>query len=120
MIDPTTGYNLKVREIAGRGRGVVATKEFKKGELVHVSPIILLAEYEVGDTLDRYVFQWDDKHYALALGVGSLFNHSAAPNMIITLRSSKKEIAFWANKQIQAASELTHSYDYTPDGYDGK
>jgi hypothetical protein len=115
-----SGYDLKVRAISGRGRGVIATREFRKGELIHVAPVILLAEYEIGATLNRYVFEWDGKHYALALGLASLFNHSKDANMVITLRPAKKEIAFWARKPvIPAASELTHDYSYLPDGYDG-
>jgi SET domain-containing protein len=113
-----SGYDLKVRNISGKGRGVIATREFKKGELIHVSPVILLREDEVSDTLDQYVFQFGDR-YAVALGLGSLLNHSANPNAVITTRISRKEIAFWACRSILAGDEVVHSYGYNPIGYTG-
>jgi hypothetical protein len=114
-----SGYDLKVRNIPGRGRGVIATRAFKKGEAVCVCPVIVLPNRDVGGLLDNYVFQWSDGYCAVALGLGSLINHSAFPNVIITTRIAKQEIVFWARKTILAATEIVHDYDYIPTGYDG-
>ena len=109
----------KVVSIPGRGRGVVATRYIPQDKLVEVSPVILFRAVDVSDALNRYIFEWDDNHYALALGLGSLFNHSANPNLAVFLRMKGMKIAFMATRDIERGEELCHDYGYEPDGYDG-
>lgn len=112
---------LIVKRIRGRGRGVVTTTRIMKGELVHVSPVLVLHHTEVRGAVARYVWQFPGNvRVALALGLGSLFNHSRAPNVAPTLRPARQEIAFWAEREIAAGEELTVDYGYEPRGYDGR
>jgi tRNA-specific adenosine deaminase 3 len=111
---------LEVRDAGTRGRGVFATKDIPKGSIVEVSPVILLPEASVDKILDQYVFLWDTVNYALALGLGSLFNHSSKPNMNMTVRLRRKELVFRTRRLVKANEEMTHSYGYEPIGYDSK
>jgi tRNA-specific adenosine deaminase 3 len=58
--------------------GVFARIELKAGMLIEVSPVVVLPD-QLPDELGRYAFSWPmpdgSAGYALALGVGSLFNH---------------------------------------------
>jgi SET domain-containing protein len=67
------------------GRGVFALRDLPAETVVEVAPVLLLHRVE-GDhagTLARYVFEWDvdedETAYAMALGWGSMFNHSGSP-----------------------------------------
>ena len=76
---------VRVADSPVAGRGVFAVTALAEGQVAEVAPVLLLHRIE-GDqsgTLARYVFEWDtdadDTAYALALGWGSLFNHSGTP-----------------------------------------
>ena len=68
------------------GRGVFAKVDLAADLVVEVAPVLLLhrAEGDHAGTLARYVFEWDvdldETAYAMALGWGSMFNHSATPS----------------------------------------
>jgi hypothetical protein len=68
------------------GRGVFAKVDLSAGTVVEVAPVLLLsrADGDHAGSLARYVFEWDqdddDSAYALALGVGTMFNHRGSPS----------------------------------------
>ena len=67
------------------GRGVLARTDLTADVVVEVAPVLLLhrADGEHAGSLARYVFEWDDDRdetaYAMALGLGAMFNHSGNP-----------------------------------------
>ena len=81
-----TGSDLHGCQRRGKGRGVFATAPIAKGEIIEVSPVILIpAEqwHHVEPTvLALYIFNFgpEGEHAAIALGYGSLYNHSYTPN----------------------------------------
>jgi SET domain-containing protein len=83
---------LAVRASPGRGRGVFATSAIARGTLIEVSPVLVFAAEEWQrharhTLLAHYTFRWRPAgSFALALGVGSLFNHSARPSVGWTRR----------------------------------
>lgn len=103
------------------GRGVFANRDILKDELIHIAPVVVLSkeEFEVIDTtiLGNYVFNWEAKYgtCALALGYGSLFNHSYSPNAIYKLRKKSNTIEFYAYKDIKADEEILVNYNGKPD-----
>lgn len=111
---------LEVRQ-SKYGRGVFATRDIKSGELIHVAPVIVLSKEECGTIegtiLADYVFDWRRKYNncALALGYGSLFNHSYTPNAFYKLRTKEKTIEFFALTDIKAAEEIFTNYNGKPD-----
>ncbi|PWY97301.1 hypothetical protein BCV70DRAFT_208684 [Testicularia cyperi] len=104
----------------GSGRGVFATRDIAESTVIEVSPVLLFppAEYErhgKHTQLDGYTFVWKriqggDAIMALALGLGSLFNHSKSPNVNYTLEHASHSIRYTTTRRITAGQELTISY----------
>jgi uncharacterized protein len=112
--------SLDVRATRRRGRGVFASCDFLKGECVEVSPVLRVSS-RLGGALRHYKFAWDEPTVeAVAFGMGSLFNHSHTPNLRMVQRYGRKEIAFYALRDIAAGEECTIDYGYQPKGYDGR
>ena len=114
------GGVLKVFEVkkCKYGRGIFATRDIEKGELIHVAPVIISPKNEYKylkkTILMDYVFWWGEE-CALALGYGSLFNHSYTPNALYKLRKKKKTIDFFAYTDIKAGEEIKINYNGDPD-----
>jgi SET domain-containing protein len=64
-------------------------------------------------TLTKYEFMWDDEYEAIALGYGSLYNHSEEPNVEWDRDFERKLFVFTALKDVEPGEELT--IDYFPD-----
>src|SRR5947209_6931733 len=76
---------IEVKRVKGKGRGVYARRLIRKGEVIERVPVIVMSldEYARGvaeTVLKDYVFNWDRGKVALALGYGSIYNHSYKPN----------------------------------------
>jgi len=98
---------------------------------VEVAPVLLLhrADGDHAGSLARYVFEWDDDRdetaYAMALGLGAMFNHSGNPScrylradddeviarLVGGAASSCDELApalvFVTSRPVEAGEELT-------------
>ncbi|GAC99524.1 hypothetical protein PHSY_007126 [Pseudozyma hubeiensis SY62] len=104
----------------GSGRGIYATQPIASETLIEISPVLLFppAEYrEYGSKtqLDGYTFIWkrtgkDTAIMALALGLGSLFNHSARPNVKWTLDYKTHSIRYETVRRVEEGEELVISY----------
>lgn len=94
-----------------KGRGVYADRDYVVGEGIEACEVIVIPKNELSqkDTLMFYVFVWGEDNYALALGTGSLYNHSYHANMSWDERGS--QIVFSASRYIQAGEELTINYN---------
>jgi SET domain-containing protein len=112
--------DLVVRNIPGRGRGIIATRNIPANTLIEVSPVIVLPESDVNGVLDHYVYRWLPGYCAVAFGFGSLFNHSRKPNIEADMRIPKCQIEFRTLRNIAKGVELRHDYEYDPPGYDGQ
>lgn len=108
---------LTVRASPGRGRGVHALRAFAAGECIERAPVIVLAARELdairSTLLGRYYFEWgeDDESGALALGYGSLYNHSYTPNATYEFREELMAIDFLALREIGPGEEITINYN---------
>ena len=95
----------------GAGRGVFAVRAFKKGEEIERCPM-LVAEPDRGDDLESgaegYVFGWGDGRTALALGYGSLYNHSYDSNA--TTLETGDELVITATRKIRVGDEIYINY----------
>ncbi|GAA5904845.1 hypothetical protein JCM6882_003221 [Rhodosporidiobolus microsporus] len=112
------------------GRGVYATADIPAGEVVEISPVLVLGDEEYkgrrrgeesdgtlkgveASQLRGYVFSWGrDGSMAVALGLGSLFNHSSSPNVSYTLDPAQYTISYRAAKRIAAGEELCIFYGH--------
>ncbi|NCN58987.1 SET domain-containing protein-lysine N-methyltransferase [Candidatus Roizmanbacteria bacterium CG22_combo_CG10-13_8_21_14_all_38_20] len=107
-------------KIKNAGRGVFASQNISKDEVIELCPIILIDEKEVSDLrkteLHNYYFMWgDDKKNhkaAICLGFGSLYNHSYAPNALYQKRKDDGTIEFFVIKNIEKDEEISVNYNY--------
>ncbi|KRE55829.1 SET domain-containing protein [Paenibacillus sp. Soil750] len=99
------------------GRGIFATENIKKGDLIESAPIIVVTKKEWEEMresiLKNYVYRWgEDK--AIALGYGGLYNHSFTPNARYISNINNLTIDFSAYKDIKAGEEILINYNGDP------
>jgi len=109
--------SIDVRDFPCKGRGVVAQRSFRAGETVERPPVIVIPADEaplIRDTrLAHYYFEWGDdcKQAAIALGYGSLYNHSYTPNARYEFREDEERLEFIALTEILPGEEITINYN---------
>lgn len=107
-----------VKDTQKYGRGIFAIRNIQKGEFIEEAPVIVIPikEWKVmmkKNILSNYVFRWDaDK--AIALGFGSLYNHSFTPNARYHTNIENQSIDFYAWEDIQENEEITVNYNGDP------
>jgi hypothetical protein len=114
--------HLEIRAIPGKGRGVFARQAFAPGEVIEHAPVIVgdLAHAEALEqtALADHYFLWGEDHaldqICVALGYGSLYNHSYAPNADWERDLVKHELIFFAHRPITPGDEITINYNGRP------
>ncbi len=105
-----------------RGRGVFAGRFIRQGETIEVCPVLVLPATEAQNHLDEtrlydYYFAWGEheESVAIALGYGSLYNHSYAANADHILDVAAGVIRIVAFRSIRKGEEITINYGGRPD-----
>jgi uncharacterized protein len=105
---------------AVHGRGVFAQRAIARGELIERAPVIVIPSGELAE-LDRtalfdYYFGWgpDLEHAAIAMGLGSFYNHAVSPNADHVLLTDELAIEFIALRDIATGEEITIHYNGAP------
>src|SRR3954470_16563729 len=100
-------------------RGIVATREIRKGDVIEKCPIILINRKEENalkrTELRSYYCEWDSEYHCIALGYGSLINHSYAPNARYRRDYRNRYLVIQAIRVIRKREEITMNYNYHPD-----
>lgn len=104
-----------VKDTYLKGRGVFATTDIKKNELIESCHLILMDLNDVQGILESYVYEYTPKTAAIALGHGSLYNHSDDANSEFSFDFKKKLLKVRAKKMITRGSEITVDYGYSED-----
>lgn len=103
-------------------RGVFATRDIKKGELLHEAPVIAYPNEEhvfIEKTLlADYAFEYGINHTAMLLGYGMLFNHSYTPNATYDINFKNHTFDFFAYTDIKAGEEILINYNGEVDNED--
>lgn len=98
-----------------KGRGVFAAREFSAGEIVEVCPVVIIRSHTstMPPEVRTLVFDWKvlPGCNALALGFGSLYNHSNSANMRYQADPPGQSLHFIAVRDITPGEELTVNYD---------
>ena len=115
----TQSESIEVRRINGKGRGVFARRPIRGGEVIERVPVLVLPVTEVKDGsgwdgLAGYCFDWGDGKLALALGYGSLYNHSYRPNARYDDVGRRTKL-FTALRDIKSGEEITVNYNGDPE-----
>ena len=108
--------SIEVKLVKGKGRGVFALRPIAKDEVVERVPVLVFSaeENETNPVLGHYVFAWGRGTVALALGYGSLYNHSYRPNCRYDDVGRQTKV-FTAIRDIEIGEELTINYHGSPE-----
>ena len=90
-------------------RGVFATKDYKKDDIIEICPTISEETSKFDGILKDYIFKYDDKHSLVAFGFCSMYNHSDNYNALWTVLS-KEQMKIYASKDIKKGEEILISY----------
>ncbi len=109
---------IAVKRVKGKGRGVFARRAIREGEVIERVPVLVLRLEEIQDSdgwtgLAGYCFLWGEGTVALALGYGSLYNHSFDPNARYDDEGSQRKV-YTAIRDIVAGEEITINYNGEP------
>lgn len=114
---------IEVREIVGKGRGIIATEDISQGTLLEVAPVVVFPAEQrtiVDQTeLSKYYFvqpieyaQTKSANGYIVFGLASLCNHTEEPNSYVNW--IENEVGIWshliAKKDIKAGEEVTMFY----------
>jgi len=101
------------------GRGVFAARRFERGEVIEECPVLVVPGDEsalLDDTdLLGFTFEWNDG-VAVALGYGSLYNHSWHPNARYDHDYDRGLVIYSAVSTIARGTEITVNYSGDPEG----
>jgi len=112
---------IKVTNIKGKGRGVVATQNIKKNELIEYCPVVFLSDEEAklfkkNTTVLHFYYMWQYAigKYCIMMGYGSLYNHSSNPNADVDYDTKKIKdyLVFKATKNIKRGEEIVYNYEF--------
>jgi SET domain-containing protein len=109
---------VEVRQVKGKGRGVFARRTIAKGEVFERVPVLVLPIEEIQSVdgwsgLAGYCFNWGEGTVALALGYGSMYNHSFRPNAKYDDIGRRTKV-FSAIREIRVGEEVTINYNADP------
>jgi len=110
---------IEVKQIKGKGRGVFARRLIPDGEVIERVPVLVLLVAETrtasGPTrMSGYCFEWGRGTVAVALGYGSLYNHSYQPNARYDDEGGQTKV-FRAIRDIAAGEEIVVNYNGEPE-----
>lgn len=103
------------------GLGVFTGAAIPADSIIEICPILYLPQEEIhilqGTIINDYYFEWDEdlSAGALALGYGSIYNHSFSPNASYSVDMEGRTIYIKAHKKIEAGEEITINYNGEPD-----
>jgi uncharacterized protein len=115
---------LYVARVKHKGRAVFCAEDIPKGALIEICPILKIPANEVDiiheTELHDYYFVWgeNNEEAALALGYGSLYNHSYKPNAEYIFDFDEEVIEVVAIRDIPAGKEITFNYHGDPECQD--
>ncbi|THH39715.1 SET domain-containing protein-lysine N-methyltransferase [Neolewinella litorea] len=105
---------LYIRQSPLGGRGVFTSEAITGGTVVELAPVVVVSPEDRkiihGTGLHDYYFVWDGDGAAIALGYGSLYNHSTTPNLDFEMDYDFEQVRFTARRDIAPGEELLIDY----------
>lgn len=100
------------------GRGVYAARNISVGEIVEICPVVLIqSDFEaLPPSIRKIVFNWNvlakmSGFHAVALGYGSMYNHSNPANLRYEACEHGQYLKFISVSNIEKDNELTINYN---------
>lgn len=101
------------------GKGVFAARNISNKETIEFCETILVLKDEVDHlnktNLGNYHFSWRGGNVVIALGNGSLYNHSYEPNAKYVHEYKENKLKFVAIRDIKKGEEITVNYNGSPE-----
>jgi len=117
-----TDSGIRVGRSGTIGRGVFAVQAFLPGDLIEKAPVLVISPTDWAclekTVLFSYTYAFSDNggdEMALALGFGSMYNHSYTPNAGYMKRIEDQAIDYVALRPILPGEEITINYNGDPD-----
>lgn len=112
----TTKLYISQSKIPKADRGVFAKTEINVGEIIESCPVIEIPKYDLVKIEEsifiNYVFFFGKQKERgfLALGFGSIYNHSYTPKAVYKIKPKEGKIEFISIKNIKKGDEITVNY----------
>lgn len=103
--------------IPNSGRGVFARFDIKKGELIEICPVIEIPKDDFANVNQSFLVTYffsggkNKDRLTIALGFGSIYNHTYSPNATYIQKPKEQAMEFVAIKDIQKHEEITVNYN---------
>ena len=103
---------LKVEYIEGKGRGVIASRTFKKGTVIEKCPVIAIIRHT--EEFSDWELAWGFRKVALVGGLAHLYNHSDKPNAAFVRDLMRGVVTVKTRRCVLKGEELTVRYACKP------
>lgn len=115
LLKPSSKIYVTKSDIPNAGRGVFAAQAIDKDEIIESCPVIKVSLTDPsnnnrGSMVDYFFYFEED--LAIALGYGSIYNHSYNPNATYQINPDTNSIDFFAIRPIAAEEEITVNYNF--------
>lgn len=107
---------LYITHSEGKGRGVFTLRALQKGDLIELCPVIIIPPEErnlIDQTIlyDYYfVSPKPNPQICIALGYGSIYNHSYQPNAEIVFDLDNQRVELHCIRDIDSGEEIFYDY----------
>lgn len=109
-------HGLYIDVSGGRGRGVFSRSNLTAGEVIELSPVLVLSREEMKEVestrLHDYIFEWGDdrEKCCIAWGYLSMYNHAEPPNCTYEMDYEEETITIRTLRIIEEGEELFINY----------
>ncbi len=107
---------LFITKSTEHGRGVYTAHDLETDDIVEICPLIIVPAKDLDrvhqTVLHDYYFLYPEQEgmACIALGYGSLYNHSLTPNAIVDFDLDNQQIQIRCITNIEAGSEILINY----------
>lgn len=113
---PSTKIYISESDIPEGDRGVFANVDIPKDQVIETCPYLEIPETEIESIAAGYLHNYlyffgpDKEKALLALGFGSIYNHTYTPNAVYKIKPKQKIIEFISVQDIPKDTEITVNY----------
>ena len=115
-------YPVYVKRVRGKGWAAFCAKKIPIYTDFNVTPLLVLTAKQTklmaDSILESYWYDFGPRQRAIALGLGSIMNHSSNPNCSFHFSATKRTLTFFSLEEIPAHTELTHDYGWAARAYE--
>ncbi|MCL6096467.1 MAG: SET domain-containing protein-lysine N-methyltransferase [Patescibacteria group bacterium] len=108
---------IRKSKILNAGRGVYARCDIQKDEIIEKCPVIEVPKHDMANLRESFLvtyffyFGKNKERLAVALGFGSIYNHTHKPNAEYQIKPVEGCIDFIALNDIKKDEEITINYN---------